>query len=284
MSKLVSLAFISANSRFDSEKPYIISEMPELDIEKQSNIEVDLHNDIPITDGRGQETNFTLEENSFEWVTHSFSSVVNDSDEASMEYAQECVNFLQARLGADRVICYDIVKRHNISSVPYKAVSKIAGLPATIVHMDNSRSDGPLRIKRHLTADEAAEYMSGKYRMRIINMWRPLRVVKECPLALCDSRTIPRSSLVPGDLVTPSTLKENCWVRYHSDMRWYWLSNQMPDEATLFLQFDSHATEQSDTKYCAHAAFLDPTIQLNSHPRQSVEVRAIVINRLTEGN
>lgn len=108
MRKTVSLAFLSDNPRYNEEKPYIISEMPNLDLEKQSNIEATVHDSISIIDARNSTANFTLENNSFEWINHNFSTVLDGSEELNLQYAQECVTLLQDKLKADHIICYDI--------------------------------------------------------------------------------------------------------------------------------------------------------------------------------
>lgn len=71
-------------------------------------------------------------------------------------------------------------------------------------------------------------------------MWRPLvPVVEDCPLALCDRRTVPKSDLVEADKIHHDHLEEGYYIKYNPAHEWYWLSRQRSDEVTLFVTWDS---------------------------------------------
>jgi hypothetical protein len=71
--------------------------------------------------------------------------------------------------------------------------------------------------------------------------WKPLRgPVRDWPLALCDARTLEASTdLEAADLVYAEYVVENRQI-YQSDRhKWYYLSDQQPDEMWVFMQSDS---------------------------------------------
>ncbi|KUJ11832.1 uncharacterized protein LY89DRAFT_688334 [Mollisia scopiformis] len=141
-------------------------------------------------------------------------------------------------------------RTNNFSALPYRAVSEITSLPATIVHMGklglgcNYHTMLILCQIIHTTVDIIG-FGAILPRMKPRNMPTWIQFVAATSAggrlssrSVCDCRTISMSSLVQGDLVTPRTISENCWVRYNPEQQWYWLSDQSPDEVTLFLQFD----------------------------------------------
>lgn len=71
------------------------------------------------------------------------------------------------------------------------------------------------------------------------SIWRPLKVVEEWPLAFCDSTTVKKDDLVASDNIRSKYIGENLFAKYSSDYRWYYMSDQLPDEVTLLKIFDS---------------------------------------------
>ncbi len=77
-----------------------------------------------------------------------------------------------------------------------------------------------------------------------LSTWRPLfRPIEENPIAFCDPATVDRKDMLEVDRVTPISLIEIFQVKFNSAQKWYWLSNQTPDEVSVFIQFDSHPPE-----------------------------------------
>ena len=79
--------------------------------------------------------------------------------------------------------------------------------------------------------------------IQCVNVWKPITgPVRDWPLALCSSASItdPSTQFEPCDLVYPDYVVENRQV-YHSDQfDWFYASDQMPDEAWVFLQSDTN--------------------------------------------
>lgn len=73
------------------------------------------------------------------------------------------------------------------------------------------------------------------------SFWKPLSgPVKDWPLALCSPRTVkPERDFEPCDLVYPDYVVENRQVYYSTDHDWFYISDQQPNEAWVFLQSDT---------------------------------------------
>ena len=87
------------------------------------------------------------------------------------------------------------------------------------------------------------------------------------PLAVADYRSID----LERDLAETSTNS----FRYNPGHAWYYLSDQTPDEVTLFKCFDSDVNK---ARFAAHLAFADKTSPADAPLRQSIEVRAMVFD------
>ncbi|PVH87327.1 hypothetical protein DL98DRAFT_526039 [Cadophora sp. DSE1049] len=144
---------------------------------------------------------------------------------------------------------------------------------------DHTKQGGYGHIRRHLTDEHIREYLlSGdKWRVRVINVWRPLSgAVGDVPLAFGDCGTINSEDLIPTDRPWRGLNREIYNIRWNPKQRWYWIRDQTPEEATLFVNWDSPPMP-GGAEFCAHAAFLDPNGDKTRPPRRSVEVRALVI-------
>lgn len=125
------------------------------------------------------------------------------------------------------------------------------------------------------------------------SVWKPLRgPVRDWPLAVCDRSTVDLAKDVKAaDLVFARHAVENCQIHYSSCHKWYYLSDQQPEEAWVFLQSDSADTERSGkykqviralsmklslTKGVPHSSFRLPQRGQVGESRESIEVRALV--------
>lgn len=67
---------------------------------------------------------------------------------------------------------------------------------------------------------------------------------------------------------------------YKPEHRWYWMSNQTPDEVLVFTQFDSHPPKgvfRNNYNHIPHAAFRNEAARPGCPPRQSLETRYILL-------
>lgn len=97
-----------------------------------------------------------------------------------------------------------------------------------------------------------------------------------------------------GDRVYPNRVGEVYHLQYDGDQRWYWLSDQNPDEPFVMLMYDTASGTQARCKsthglqvpfklglfsktYCPHVSFHNPLASPMAPARESVETRSIVI-------
>lgn len=67
---------------------------------------------------------------------------------------------------------------------------------------------------------------------------------------MCDPGTInPKTDLEPCDLVYADYVVENRQLYYSNTQQWFYLSDQMPNEAWVFLQSDTDAGTKPGRKF-----------------------------------
>ena len=148
-------------------------------------------------------------------------------------------------------------------------------LPAFGAHVDYGDYTVRDQVKRAIGEQEAAKWLKNRY--MLINVWRPIQVVRSAPLALCDASTVAPEDLcdseVRGGLGDPNrpTLYGHA-VAFSEHQRWYYVPEQRPDEVFVFKLYDSDPTA---VQWTAHSAFTRPGIPANAPPRESIELRTI---------
>ncbi|MBV8096077.1 MAG: hypothetical protein JO110_23165 [Acetobacteraceae bacterium] len=189
----------------------------------------------------------------------------DDEDAIRRVYYTEAERVFMSQTGATRVVLFD----HTIR----RAQKQAARRPVNRVHVDQTERSGPNRV-RQLLPDEADRFLQG--RVRIINLWRPIKgPVLESPLAVCDAQTVARQDLVPSDLIYPDWTGETYAVTYNPEQRWFYFPHMRPQEALLLKCYDS-ATD-GRARFTPHAAFEDPTSPPGAPPRESIELRALLV-------
>lgn len=64
--------------------------------------------------------------------------------------------------------------------------------------------------------------------------------MRDWPLGLLDFRSLDlERDLIAADVVYPHYVGETFHVFYHPSHKWYYVSDQMPDEVSIFKSFDS---------------------------------------------
>jgi hypothetical protein len=225
---------------------------------------IDDPRDIRIEDARGREDEFTLDRNGFQLVK-ARSAVTDFYSPAEVErvYYPEVEQLLRKTLGASRVQIFD----HTVRNVAREGARE----PSRRVHNDHTLNSALRRVRDHLGA-EAPELL--KQRFGIVNVWRPIRgPVADSPLALCDARSFSNDDLIASDLVYPHVRGETSSVEYKPGHRWYYFSDQQPDEALLIRVHDS--ADDGRARLSFHTSFENP-LAPNAPPRESIEVRALV--------
>lgn len=73
------------------------------------------------------------------------------------------------------------------------------------------------------------------------SVWHPLQgPLVDWPLALCDGSTVDfENDTMAGDIVDKDAVFENTQVHFNTEQKWYYLSNQIPEELLIFSNADS---------------------------------------------
>ncbi|KAH6714498.1 hypothetical protein BKA61DRAFT_655958 [Leptodontidium sp. MPI-SDFR-AT-0119] len=280
----ITFQFIRDLPLFINEKPYSVVRTRELPDDESTNI---IHDECDVTDMlediRGREGDFTLDKNSVCWLNYPSQIDITTEEDMMIPYAKEVNSLIRKIFNTEHVICYDLRWRRNATFTDEEAFSNSRAVPSPpvrTVHIDHTPEGGWNRIRRHLSPDEIQKFCSGNYRARIVNVWRPLfRPIEENPIAFCDPTTVERKDMLAVDRVTPISLIEIFQLKFNPAQKWYWLSNQKPDEVSVFIQFDSHPPS-SGLNFIPHVTFSDPNTPAGAKPRESIETRSIVFTKL----
>lgn len=202
-------------------------------------------------------------------------------DEARVKaaYFPEMETLLRQLTGAIAVVIFD----HNVRSASGAASGQVGvRAPVDMVHDDYTEASGPQRVKDLLEAHGLA-HLRG-HRAALINVWRPLHgPVVDLPLAVCAAPSVrtedfvatPIHHYMEDDLQRPSHSGEIYSLRHNTAHRWYYVSNMQPDEVLIFKGYDTQATGVA--RYTPHTGFAHPDRPAQFKPRESIEVRALVV-------
>ena len=193
-----------------------------------------------------------------------------DEDEVKRVYYPEMEHLLMRETGASRVLVFD----HNVrrDGGAKEAQSEVRGAVRRI-HNDYTLTSAPRRFEDLLGEDVAS--LEGK-RTAIVNVWRPIRgPVETAPLALADASSVPAEDVIAADLIYTDRVGEIYYAAYNRDHRWVYFPRLERDEALLIKGYDS--ADDGRARFSLHTAFDDPTTPENAAPRESIEVRALVV-------
>jgi hypothetical protein len=224
--------------------------------------------DVTLSDLRGLEDKFTMENNAFSVAANvpSEEYEFKDDEQIKRVYYPEVEQLLLDNVpGANRVILFDHTIRRSDPNA-HRA-------PVTRVHIDQTPASAAQRVKLHAPED-AEQLLQGRY--RIINVWRPLNgPVMAHPLAVADSATVQNDDLIGVEHRYPDRTGETAAVQHNPGQKWYYWSG-MKNEDRLFLKcFDSDETVGRWGRV-PHTAFVDPRTPEGAIGRESIEVRALV--------
>ena len=240
------------------------------------------HHAMPILDCRELSPAPSVDSAGFALV-HAPSAIVDfyDDDEVRSRYYPEVANFLRRVLGALEVVVFD----HNQRSAVRAAQGQPGvRMPVDAAHDDYTPSSGPRRASEILR--DAGRAPANGQRMALINVWRPIiGPVQDVPLAVCDARSVAPGDLIgtdihhfgADDLEHPRYSGEIYSVVYNPNHRWYYAPDMQPDEVLLLKNWDS--SEDGRASYTPHTGFKNPAAPAGTRPRESIEVRTLVIYR-----
>ncbi|MCG2584349.1 CmcJ/NvfI family oxidoreductase [Massilia sp. TS11] len=229
---------------------------------------------VAILDGRARAPSLSVDTEGFE--LRSWPSKMRDfNDREAIErlYYPEMEALALAVSGARRAIVFDhLVRRRAPGHLsPFGARPGERPSAATRVHCDFT----PASALRRLRLETEAHGLGEVGRYAILNLWRSTgRPVRDAPLAVCDARSVRPDELVAADIVYPTRTGEIFELLHNPNHVWTYFSEMQFEEVLVFKQFDSDATRASFTP---HAAFAHPATPPGTPPRESIEIRCLLI-------
>jgi len=266
--------------------------------------------EVQINDLRPLREDFTLDKAGFELVD--YTTKVKDfanEDEIKEVYYPEITELVKRVTGGDRIhIVSHMTRRATtkeaLGDAANKADTEFVTIvnPARFVHVDQSYRGAEQILYLNLPEEEADRMT--KKRWAIVNVWQPFgKKVTRDPLAFCDFRSLDENdfrtvvaNLPPpgaGDYANVSknmTLQKQRYeynlngekapryevtnLAYNPEQKWYYASEQKPDEAWVFKIFDSKTDGRA--RCAVHSSFPLTGQDDDSEARTSVEIRCFV--------
>ena len=228
---------------------------------------------VPIHDMRPLADAFSLDREGFELLRHDTRADLYDDDSVEQVYYPEIDALLRAVFGASRVVIFDATRRSD-AGAGAKNRDGLRG-PASRVHVDYTAKSGPQRVKDLLGEDEARRLAATGARIVQVNVWRPIRgPVRRSPLALADAASVRPDDLIATDQLFPDRVGEIYHLAHDPAQRWYYAPEMTPDEVLLIKGWDS-LTDRA--RFTPHGAFDLPDTAEDAPPRESIEVRTLVV-------
>lgn len=236
--------------------------------------EVEKHT-VAIGDMRRIADNLSIDREGFELLRHkSAVADLHDFDAVDNQYYPEIEALLQHRFDAARVVIFDVTRRSDGGT----GADNRDGLrgPAWRVHVDYTVKSGPGRVRDILGAAEVARLEASGARILQVNVWRPiLGPVERAPLAVADASSVRPGELIATDQVFPDRVGEIYHLAHAPSQRWYFAPRMTADEILLIKGWDS--IDDGRAQFTPHSAFELPDMDENAPPRESIELRALVI-------
>ncbi len=230
---------------------------------------------VPISDMRDIAETLSVDHEGFELLRHT-TAVENlyDDDAIEQVYHLEIEALLRRRFGAGQVVIFDVTRRSDDGTGAQNPDGRRG--PATQLHVDYTAKSGPQRVKDILGEDEAARLTASGARIIQINVWRPIRgPVERSPLALADASSVQQQDLIATDQIFPDRVGEIYNLAHAPSQRWYYAPRMTEDEVLLIKGWDS--LEDGRARFTPHSAFSLPEMRDDAPPRESIEVRTLVV-------
>lgn len=231
---------------------------------------------MPVTvhDGRSQAEGHSVDREGFalcRWP--SALQAFGDRDAIVRRYYSEMEELARFVTGAQRAIVFDHVLRRRTPGTPNPFGARDDARPSAAmrVHCDFT----PASAQRRFDLEAQAHGLGAVSRYAILNLWRSTRLpVLDAPLAVCDARTVRATDLVAADIVYPTRTGELFEVLHNPAHVWTYFSEMKFDEVLVFKQYDS---DDARARFTPHAAFTHPCTPPDTPPRESIEIRCLLI-------
>ncbi|KAI1429992.1 hypothetical protein F5Y12DRAFT_709538 [Xylaria sp. FL1777] len=249
-------------------------------LEHLTNIGASVKKKVDVTDLRYYEPPTTLAVEGVQWLRAptclSEDRLVKDDsklvdDFVRGPYFRECASIVQSQTGAAKVVPYNYRHRRIEEKTDLHGPYKFSAKPLPNLHMDNDAATAEVNLRRELGEEDASHWLTKRW--AIVNLWRPVGdVVRQWPLAVVDARTVaPDRDTTP--IYTLSNYKTHfSALKPHHHFKFYYVSDLAPDEALLFVDYDSKKGQG-----IAHGAFEDHSAPERYPRRRSIEVRSLVL-------
>ncbi|KAK0726145.1 hypothetical protein B0H67DRAFT_642463 [Lasiosphaeris hirsuta] len=135
-----------------------------------------------------------------------------------------------------------------------------------MAHVDQTLESAVKRVRYHLK-DEAAELLKGRFRI----------VKLQSPLVLCDYFNVDKDKdLRASDLVFPHYVGEQWYSHYNPQHKWFYVSDQQPQECWLFKCHDSEG-DPKKAAFAIHNSVDTPVPDRlpAPRPRETIEFRCL---------
>ena len=230
---------------------------------------------VPIADMRPRAGDLSVDREGFELLRHETRVAdLYDDDQIENRYFPEIEALLNERFGADRTVVFDATRRSDSQT----GASNPDGLrgPAVRVHVDYTVKSGPQRIADILGEDEAGRLAGRGAHIVQVNVWRPISgPVRRSPLAVADASSVRAEQLLATDQIFPDRVGEIYQLAHAPTQRWYYAPEMTPDEVLLLKGWDS--VDDGRARFTPHGAFSYAETPDDAPPRESIEVRALVV-------
>lgn len=260
--------------------------------------------DITVHDLRHVSVQPTLLGNGYQWAkaptaisTEQFIDG-DQNDQArkhlSTVYFNECIDLIKNISGAAEVIPHSFRIRHQVANnkVTMEEVgdrlrnnmksNKARMTPRPFVHLDKDPLTANLILEETVGEQRAEELKAKHKRWAQVNIWRPIgNPALRWPLCVVDHADVPDwdypqyvgklHSRNDPRLADRGQKPYDIAIKPDPRYRYYYVSNQAPDEVLIFCAFDT------DPKLAApHSAFWDNSTAEDAPTRRSIEVRSLV--------
>ena len=233
-----------------------------------------ISHEVSVRDFRTRRDEASLETTGFTLVDHRTAvSDFKSSDQIDRLYIPEIRELIAGLTGAGKVMVSRPVLRWSEREAHPEMVNS---RPGRFAHVDYDRQTFHGFARTHLAGDpEADRWLLGRY--AAFNIWRVMSAPpQDCPLGFIDRRTTAAGDIVEGDAVIdpkgrPEFRFSSSLYRASPRHRWGYFSDMRPDEAAVFLAYDSADDSLPGTP---HSAFDDPSCPPGAPPRASCEIRA----------
>ena len=243
---------------------------------------------LPVHDIRGRESDFSLDTTGFCIIKHASVEKAFTDEAIQTVYYPEVEQLLKRQFqNLTRVVLLPHLMRSTLRRTDFSGPAEpawnlpVRGVPPVPrVHVDFTRRGTHLALAQELGEQDALSITASGRRYLVISVWRPIKPVRRDPLGVCDGATVDDEDLEPLPRLYPDGQEgENIIVNAGKEgvdcsHKWYWMSNQQPDEVLLIKIFDSE-TANGRVMRSPHASF-EIECDEDEPPRESIEIRAVL--------